>query len=189
MGSARLKGQISVEFFLVLAVIIAFTIILYANASVQVERSFVLQHAVIAQSLVDSFASTANFVYLSGPGAKITKTFYVPAETACFYVEDCNAPPYPVENGVPVSSSDCQARYLNRVYCTLASDELQNMVSGTEQSVYSQELVFTGFGSSSKFVFDASACIPATAALFPLAAGDWHALVFENTGGTVTVSC
>lgn len=113
------RGQISVEFFLVLSIMIAFILIIYTLAQDEINKQRDLNTVVLASSALDSMAFMTNFVYLSGPGSSVSKEVFIPSSTSenpskasanCFYLND------PDVTGFPSPSSK------DSFYCTVISD-------------------------------------------------------------------
>lgn len=114
------KSQLGVEFFLVLSVVVAFIVILYATASSEVGKTRALNDAVLSKAGVDAFAQAVDFVYLGGHGSVLSKEVFVSPNSNCFY-----------ETPLPG---------VLKVYCTVSSEYLDVLTGGKEQ-VFSQELL------------------------------------------------
>ncbi|NUN11594.1 hypothetical protein HUU53_03020 [Candidatus Micrarchaeota archaeon] len=109
------RGQISIEFFLVLSIMITFILIIYSNTQTEINQQRDLNSIVLASSALDSVTNLANFVYLSGPGTRQTREIFIPSSTSetpakasanCFYVDTGGE---------------------NRLYCTVVSDYVYNV--------------------------------------------------------------
>lgn len=82
------RGQFSIDFFLVLSIIVAFFVLLYAVAIGEVGKARLVDSAVLSKSAVDGVASTIEFVALGGNYTSITREVFVPKEAACFFYND-----------------------------------------------------------------------------------------------------
>ena len=82
------KAQLSVEFFLVTAVIIAFMLLLYTVATGETARTRTLDAALLSKTLVDDVSFAANYVALSGNGSVLKRDVFAGAETNCFFYDD-----------------------------------------------------------------------------------------------------
>jgi uncharacterized protein (UPF0333 family) len=79
------KGQLSIEFFLVLSIIIAFSIILYNVSRDEVANTRATTAIVVVKSSLDSLSQAVDFVALSGNGSALNFTAFVPREANCIY--------------------------------------------------------------------------------------------------------
>ncbi|MFH1780343.1 MAG: hypothetical protein ABH803_04370 [Candidatus Micrarchaeota archaeon] len=146
------RGQISVEFFLVLSIMIAFILIIYSTVQGEITKQRDLNSIVLAQSALDSVSYLTNFVYLSGPGTSLSKEIFIPSSTVetpskasanCFFIPRDS-------DGNPDVSYVYQA-----LYCTVLSDyvyevtdpdyidETRNGPLPGKQRVFGPELEFT----------------------------------------------
>lgn len=158
------RSQVSVEFFLVLSVVIAFTVILYTNASAQVVRARALNDAVLAKSAIDTLTDQIDFVYLSGSGSVVEKTIFVSANSNCFY-----------------KNADIR----NNIYCTISSEYLKEFslrvgdpppFNQFRERVYGRDLVI----AKANVVLDVS-CAPLTSG--------WVKTTVTNAATYVNVVC
>lgn len=86
------RGQLSVEFFLVLSIIIAFGILLYNISVEEAGKTKALDAVVSVKSSLDGLANSVDFVTLSGNNSLIRKELFLPSEASCFYFnESANA--------------------------------------------------------------------------------------------------
>lgn len=113
------KSQIGVEFFLVLSVVVAFIVILYATATQEIGKTRALNDATISKAAVDSMAQGIDFAYLGGNGTVLRREVFVSPNSNCFY---------------NTTVGDL------RIYCTISSEYLEELTQGKEQ-VFSQILL------------------------------------------------
>lgn len=78
-----MKAQVSVEFFLLVGMMLGLMSVLFpiANKAINDVRS--IDDAIIAKSAANSIASAANYVKLSGPGARLSASLFVPQNFQC----------------------------------------------------------------------------------------------------------
>ncbi|MBS3070035.1 hypothetical protein J4220_00835 [Candidatus Micrarchaeota archaeon] len=114
-----MKSQIGVEFFLVLSVVVAFSVILYATAYSEVGKTRALNDAVLSKSAIDSMAQAVDFAFLSGNATLLRRELFVSPNSNCFYN---------TTSGVL------------KLYCTVSSEYLKELTAGKEQ-VFSRELL------------------------------------------------
>lgn len=77
------KGQVSVEYLLViLVVLLVFGMMLTKVVGPSIEASSDISKASDAKAAVDTIANAADLVYANGPGAKRTLSVYIPKHTA-----------------------------------------------------------------------------------------------------------
>ena len=81
----RRSGQLSIEFFLVLSIIIAFSIILYNISREEVAKTKAVNAIVLAKNAIDAASQAVDFVALSGNGSALNVSVFVPREASCFY--------------------------------------------------------------------------------------------------------
>jgi len=158
------KAQIGVEFFLILSVIAAFMVILYATSSQQIDKTRALNDAVLSKNSVDVLAQAIDFVYLSGDGSKLTKEILVSPNSNCFYHSKTTDDP----------GHGTNTQNPNRVYCTISAQFLQNLTGGKEQ-VYSAML------ETPEGKVDISGCNPLS--------NMWVKATALNSQGQIRVSC
>ena len=79
------RGQLSIEFFLVLSIIIAFSIILYNISRDEVAKTKAVNSILLSKNAVDSLSQAVDFVALSGNGSALNLSVFVPKEANCFY--------------------------------------------------------------------------------------------------------
>ena len=111
------RGQFSIDFFLVLSVILAFLVPLYSVAVDEGGRARFLDSAVLAKHAVDSVSSLVDFVSLSGPSSSASGEVFIPKEANCFFFNSTSS----------------------RLYCTMASRYLE----GSRNRVESQRLALS----------------------------------------------
>ncbi|HLD62420.1 MAG TPA: hypothetical protein VI875_00975 [Candidatus Norongarragalinales archaeon] len=114
-----MKSQVGVEFFLVLSVVVAFSVILYSTAYSEVGKTRALNDAVLSKSAVDSMAQAVDFAFLSGNATLLRRELFVSPNSNCFYN---------TTSGVL------------KLYCTISSEYLKELTAGKEQ-VFSRELL------------------------------------------------
>lgn len=78
------KGQLSVEFFLILAIVMAMISMLLANALEQMKYIRQLDAAALAKSCADTVSGVVNYAKLGGAGTSITRDVFVPKDMVCF---------------------------------------------------------------------------------------------------------
>ena len=78
-----MKGQISVEFFLVAAFLVALAAGMLSSAQGHLSDAESLRKAVMAKSAVDSVAAWVNAVYLQGSGAEVSGSVFIPGGSVC----------------------------------------------------------------------------------------------------------
>jgi uncharacterized protein (UPF0333 family) len=125
----RLRGQLSIEFFLVLSIIIAFSVILYNVSREEVAKTKASNAVLLSKNALDSLVQAADFVALSGNGSALNVSFFVSKEAKCLYYN---------------STRDA-------LYCVVYSPELKS-------SVTAKELVFSQSFSTSLAKNLAPAC-------------------------------
>ncbi|MFH1056479.1 MAG: hypothetical protein V1717_01630 [Candidatus Micrarchaeota archaeon] len=152
------KSQIGVELFLVLSVLAAFIVILYGTASQEISKTKALNDAIISKGAVDSLAQMIDFAFLSGSGTVLSKELLVSQNSNCFYHTD-----------LP----------LNKIYCTVSSEQLVELVGAGKERVFSQNL--TAPSNAVKLGVVGEMCAPLT--------GGWVNVKVANEGGSVVVSC
>ena len=82
------RGQFSIDFFLVLSVIIAFSIMLYGLAVTETGKARLMDSAVMTKAYLDSISASVDFVYFSGGSSRVSKMLFQPAEATCLYFDD-----------------------------------------------------------------------------------------------------
>lgn len=87
-----MRGQFSIDFFLVLSIVIAFSVLLYNVAVNEVGKSMLLDSAVLGQSALDSVASGVDFASFAGNGSRVRKELFFPQDVNClFHNQSLNA--------------------------------------------------------------------------------------------------
>ncbi len=81
------RGQISVEFFLVVGFIISLVAILVANSEAQIARNTLLDNTLLSQSALDSVSNAIQTVYLQGNRSAIRQMVFVPRDANCFILD------------------------------------------------------------------------------------------------------
>jgi uncharacterized protein (UPF0333 family) len=81
------RGQLSVEFFLILSIVIAFSIILYNISLEELGKTRASNAVVSTKSVLDSLSNSADFVALSGNGSVVKRVLFVPKEAKCLYYD------------------------------------------------------------------------------------------------------
>lgn len=82
------KAQLSIEFFLVLSIIIAFSIILYNVSREETAKTRAAGAIVVTKSSLDALSQAVDFVALSGNGSALNLTAFVSREANCFYYNE-----------------------------------------------------------------------------------------------------
>ena len=78
-----MKGQISIEFFLVAAFMVALAAGMIGVAQGHLSDAESLRKATMSKAAVDSVAAWANAVYLQGSGAQVSGSVFVPQGSVC----------------------------------------------------------------------------------------------------------
>jgi len=78
------KGQLSIEFFLILAIILVFTGMLLTASETQISGMHGLNDVIMSKNVLDGVASMADYVFLSGNGSKVSREFFIPQRLVCF---------------------------------------------------------------------------------------------------------
>ncbi len=87
ISSWKRKGQLSVEFFLVLSIIIAFSVILYNVSREEVAKTKAVNSIVLAKNGLESLSQAVDFVALSGNGSSLNVSFFVSGEANCLFYD------------------------------------------------------------------------------------------------------
>lgn len=77
------RGQLGVEFFLIVAFILVLGAALSASTDAEVVNMRSLDRAALAKSASDAVAHAVNLVLIQGNGASVTRELFFPAETPC----------------------------------------------------------------------------------------------------------
>jgi hypothetical protein len=137
------RAQIGIEFFLLLAVVLAFIMLFYSISVTETERTRVLESAVLSKRLLDSLSMRVDFAFLAGNGSVFEFKGFVPKGGNCFYFDAGS----------------------QRLYCALSSLEVPNVadsifVFGPELkspvSVYCDGPIERGWISNIKIVNNGS---------------------------------
>ena len=83
-----MRGQFSIDFFLVLSVIVAFLVVVYGVAVEEGGKTRLLDSAILSKRGVDSVSSLVEFVSLGGNYSTISVEVFIPREASCFYFND-----------------------------------------------------------------------------------------------------
>ncbi|MBI5226788.1 hypothetical protein HY994_06185 [Candidatus Micrarchaeota archaeon] len=83
--SSPVRGQFSIDFFLVLSIVIAFAVLLYNVAISEVGKSTLLDSAILGQNTLDSIASGIDFAAFAGNGSHVRKELWLPADVNCLF--------------------------------------------------------------------------------------------------------
>ncbi len=81
------RGQLSVEFFLILSIVIAFSVILYNISLEELGKTRAANAVVETKSALDSLSNAVDFVALSGNGSVVKRVLFVPKEAKCVYYD------------------------------------------------------------------------------------------------------
>ncbi len=79
------RAQFSIDFFLVLSIVIAFSVLLYTVASSEMGKSTLLDSAVLGKNALDSFSAGADFAAFSGNQSRLNKEVFLPADLNCLF--------------------------------------------------------------------------------------------------------
>ncbi len=77
----------SVEFFLILSIVIAFSIILYNISFEELGKTRAVNAVVSTKSVLDSLSNAVDFVALSGNGSVVKRVLFIPKEAKCVYYD------------------------------------------------------------------------------------------------------
>ena len=113
------KAQVSIEFFLIISVIVAFAVLLHSLTSSETNKARQLAQASQTRSFVDAAAFLANEAWLSGNNSFFVKEFFVPRNADCLYFDAAEG----------------------RVYCNLFTDVAEGSVNA---SVFAPSLDLSG---------------------------------------------
>ncbi|OIO27726.1 hypothetical protein AUJ16_02935 [Candidatus Micrarchaeota archaeon CG1_02_60_51] len=80
-----MRGQLSVEFFMVLSLILALAVILYAGTASQVSQARELDKSVLSKALVEGVAQAARQTWFEGNASSRSVDAFVPSGANCFY--------------------------------------------------------------------------------------------------------
>ncbi len=84
----------SVEFFLILSIVIAFSIILYNISFEELGKTRAANAVVSTKSVLDSLSNAVDFVALSGNGSVVKRVLFVPKEAKCVYYDSSSGTLY-----------------------------------------------------------------------------------------------
>jgi len=115
------RGQVSVEFFLVLSLLFALAAVLLTTAEAQLRDAESLNNAALSKAALDAVGSYVDLVYLSGNGSIVSGQVFIPASSLCFIVNastetlQCDPDPSltgrvnsrPLKNSVVFFNSSC----------------------------------------------------------------------------------
>jgi len=77
------RGQLSIEFFLIVVFVLGLASALLALSEEQMRQTDLLDRAALARSALDSIAHTANHAWLAGNGTRLYTEIFVPANSVC----------------------------------------------------------------------------------------------------------
>lgn len=77
------RGQLSIEFFLIVAFILGLASALLTVSEDQVRQTTLLDRAALARNALDTVTHAANQVWLSGNGTRIVAEVFVPVNSIC----------------------------------------------------------------------------------------------------------
>ncbi len=92
------RAQVSVEFFIIAAFIFALAGALLSVAASQISQNTVLDNLGLGRNAIGVVSSYINFVGLSGVGANVSTTVFVPPNTICFIPTTSNSNIYCTES-------------------------------------------------------------------------------------------
>jgi len=84
------RGQLSVEFFLIVAFILVLTTMILSNAENSLTETRTLDRMALAKAAVVEASQAANLVAVQGNGSSIKRLLFVPPETICFLYDDAD---------------------------------------------------------------------------------------------------
>ncbi|MBI5636146.1 hypothetical protein HY993_04255 [Candidatus Micrarchaeota archaeon] len=79
----RARGQLSVEFFLIAAFLVALAIALIATSSAKVDDLSSLSKALQAKTTLDTLSTKANSAYVQGDGSQYSFDAFLPSGPVC----------------------------------------------------------------------------------------------------------
>ena len=78
------RGQLSVEFFLIVAFVLVLATILFSSTENEIRETRAVDRAALAKAAVAGVGNAVNSVALQGNGSVLKKDVFVPPETICF---------------------------------------------------------------------------------------------------------
>jgi hypothetical protein len=82
--SKNMRGQVGLEFFLILGFCLAMLSLLIANSERSITDNERLDSAVLSLSALNSVSNAINTVAIQGDGAKMTVSAFVPSKSKCY---------------------------------------------------------------------------------------------------------
>lgn len=79
-----MRGQVGLEFFLILGFCLVMLTMLISNSEKQLAENEKLDAAVLSLSALNSVSNALNTVVIQGEGARMTVSAYIPPKTKCF---------------------------------------------------------------------------------------------------------
>ncbi|MBI4360894.1 hypothetical protein HY572_03945 [Candidatus Micrarchaeota archaeon] len=79
------RGQFSIDFFLVLSIVVAFSVLLYNVALGEIGKTKLLDSAVLGKHALDELASGVDTAAFSGNQSRLRKELFVPEDVNCLY--------------------------------------------------------------------------------------------------------
>jgi len=79
-----MRGQVGLEFFLVLGFCLAMLTILISNSERQLTENEKLDSAVLSLSALNAVSNALNTVAIQGNGAQMAVSAYIPSKSKCF---------------------------------------------------------------------------------------------------------
>jgi len=79
-----MRGQVGLEFFLILGFCLAMLSLLIANSERQITENERLDAAVLSLSALNSVSNAINTVAIQGNGAQMAASAFVPSKSKCF---------------------------------------------------------------------------------------------------------
>ncbi|MCL5011425.1 MAG: hypothetical protein M1594_00835 [Candidatus Marsarchaeota archaeon] len=104
------RAQVSVEFFIIAAFVFALAGALLSVATSQINQNTILDNLAMGRNAIGVVSSYINFVGLSGVGANVSTTVFVPTNMICF---------------IPTISS-------SNIYCTESNNNSNYNVTGEQ---------------------------------------------------------
>lgn len=87
------RGQVGIEFLLVLSFMLALTAVLLGSAEAHFRAAESLDKAALCKAALDSTASLINHAFLSGRGTRVSSELFIPDGSVCFIVNSSFSPP------------------------------------------------------------------------------------------------
>jgi hypothetical protein len=123
------RAQVSVEFFIIAAFVFALAGALLTLATNQITANSNLDNLALARNAVGVVSSYINFVGLSGAGANVSTTVFIPQNTICFIQNSSGSNLYCTTNGYNVSGETLFFTPNIPLYCYIPGAWLRVVIS------------------------------------------------------------